>query len=52
MIEIPHMIYPYVRQIVSTTMSNAGLPPLMLNPIDFMALHNAKKTKEQSETKQ
>ena len=52
MIEIPHMIYPYVRQIVSTTMSNAGLPPLMLNAIDFMALYNAKKAKEQAETKQ
>ncbi len=52
MIEIPHMIYPYVRQIVSNTMSSAGLPPLMLNPIDFMAMFNAKKAREQSEPKQ
>ncbi len=43
MIEIPHMIYPYARQIVSTTMSSAGLPPILLNPIDFMAMFNAKK---------
>lgn len=48
MIEIPHMIYPYARQIISSTMSSAGLPPLMLNPIDFMAMFNAKKA--QAET--
>ena len=53
MVEIPHMIFPYVRQIVSTTMSNAGLPPLMLNPIDFAGMYTARKTKEaQDATKQ
>lgn len=48
MIEIPHMLYPFVRQIIANTLTNAGLPALMLNPIDFMALYNAKKAKEQS----
>ncbi len=48
MIEIPHMIYPYARQIVSTTMSSAGLPPIMLNPLDFMAMFNAKKAAQQA----
>lgn len=43
MVEIPHMIFPYVRQIVSTTMANAGLPPLMLNPIDFAGMYQARK---------
>lgn len=43
MIEIPHMMFPFARQIVASTMSSAGLPPLMLNPIDFMAIFNAKK---------
>ena len=43
MVEIPHMIYPFVRQIVANTMTNAGLPALMLNPIDFLAMYNAKK---------
>ncbi len=46
MIEIPHMIYPFARQIVANTMANAGLPPLMLNPIDFVAIYNAKKSKK------
>ena len=45
MVEVPHMIFPFARQIVSSTMANAGLPPLMLNPIDFVAIYNAKKAK-------
>lgn len=48
MIEIPHMLFPFARQIVATTMSNAGLPPLMLNPIDFMAIFNAKKAQAEA----
>ena len=48
MVEIPHMIYPFARQIVANTMANAGLPPLMLNPIDFVAIFNAKKNKTQN----
>lgn len=51
MVEIPHMIFPYVRQIVSSTMSNAGLPPLMLNPIDFAGMYAARKESEQSSSK-
>lgn len=47
MIEIPHMLYPFVRQIIANTLTSAGLPALMLNPIDFMAMYNAKKAKEQ-----
>lgn len=46
MVEIPHMVFPYVRQIVSNTMANAGLPPLMLNPIDFAGMYAAKKAAE------
>ena len=47
MVEIPHMIYPFVRQIVAQTMINAGLPALMLNPLDFMGMYQAKKAKKQ-----
>jgi len=43
MIEIPHMLFPYARQAISTAMFNGGLPPLMLNPIDFVAMYNAKR---------
>ncbi len=49
LVEVPHMVFPYVRQIVSATMANAGLPPLMLNPMDFAGMYAAKKA---SATKQ
>ena len=47
-IEIPHMLFPYARQIISTNLSEAGLPPLMLTPVDFAAVYKAKKAQEAS----
>ena len=33
---------PYVRRIVSDLVSDGGLPPLMIEPIDFAALYRSK----------
>ena len=46
MIELPRLMFPFVRSIVATSLANAGLPPLMLNPIDFAAMYQDKKAKE------
>ncbi len=46
MIEVPHMLFPYARQAVSNVMFNGGLPPIMLNPIDFVALYKARAQAE------
>ena len=40
MIELPRMMFPFVRSIVANAMIDAGLPPVMLNPIDFAAMLN------------
>jgi len=45
-IELPRLLFPYVRSIISNSLSTAGLPPLLISPIDFVALYNAKKAKE------
>lgn len=45
-IEIPRMLFPYARQIISTNLSEAGLPPLMLTPVDFAAVYRAKKEQQ------
>lgn len=37
--EAPRILFPFARQIVSTTVQNGGFPPLMLDPIDFHALY-------------
>lgn len=42
-VEIPKMLFPYARQIISSNLSEAGLPPLMLSPVDFATLYKNKK---------
>lgn len=39
MIECPRLLFPYTRQIVSESVRGGGFPPLMLAPIDFVALY-------------
>ena len=38
-IECPRMLFPFAREIVATSVRNGGFPPLMLDPIDFVALY-------------
>lgn len=45
-IEIPKMLFPYARQIISSSLSEAGLPPLMLTPVDFAAAYKSKKAQQ------
>ena len=35
LIEAPRLIFPFARQIVADAVSSGGLPPLLLDPIDF-----------------
>ncbi len=39
MVECPRMIFPFARHILATTVQNGGFPPLMMEPVDFMALY-------------
>lgn len=42
-VEIPRLLFPFARNIVTQCLTEGGLPPLMLNPIDFAALYMARK---------
>ena len=46
-IEIPRMLFPYARQVISSNLAEAGLPPLMLTPVDFAAVYKRKKEQQQ-----
>ncbi len=48
MVEIPHLLFPYARQIVSSALFDSGLPPLMLSPVDFVGMYNASKQAKSS----
>jgi preprotein translocase subunit SecB len=39
LIEAPRFLFPFARQIVSNLTQSGGLPPLLLQPIDFAALY-------------
>lgn len=43
MIQTPTFLFPYARQIISDTTSQAGLPPLYLQPVDFSALYHSQQ---------
>ncbi|MCM1322569.1 MAG: protein-export chaperone SecB [Acetobacter sp.] len=42
-IEIPTLLFPYARQIISSNLAEAGMPPLMLAPINFAEVYKNKK---------
>ncbi len=42
LIEAPHMLFPFARRIVADVVRDGGMPPLMIEPIDFAALFRAK----------
>jgi len=39
LIECPRLLFPFAREIIATATRNGGFPPLLLNPIDFVALY-------------
>ena len=39
LIEAPRLVFPFARQIVAEAVTNAGFPPLLLDPIDFAAAY-------------
>ncbi len=39
LIECPRLLFPFARQIVAEATRNGGFPPLMIDPIDFVALY-------------
>lgn len=47
MIEIPRLIFPFARNVVTNCLVEGGLPPFMINPIDFVTMYNNRKNQEQ-----
>lgn len=42
LIECPRLLFPFAREIVATSVRNGGFPPLLLDPVDFVALYRQK----------
>jgi len=42
MIECPRLLFPFAREIVASAVRDGGFPPLLIDPIDFVALYRQK----------
>ncbi|MGA0394822.1 MAG: protein-export chaperone SecB, partial [Rhodospirillales bacterium] len=47
LIECPRLLFPFARNIVADATRDAGFPPVLLSPVDFMALYNQQKQNQQ-----
>src|SRR5262249_29751161 len=48
MIECPRLLFPFAREIVATSVRNGGFPPLLLDPVDFVALYQQRAAQAQA----
>ena len=37
-VQVPQLLFPFARQLLSETTSQAGSPPLLINPVDFQGM--------------
>lgn len=42
LIEAPHILFPFARRIVADVVRDGGMPPLLIEPIDFAALYRSR----------
>ena len=49
LIECPRLLFPFARRIVSDATRDGGFPPLMIDPIDFVALYRRRLKSQQQE---
>jgi len=47
MIECPRILFPFAREIIAAAVVSGGFPPLLLDPIDFVALYQQKTAQTQ-----
>ena len=50
MIECPRLLFPFAREIIANSVRNGGFPPLLLDPIDFIALYQQRVSQAQPQT--
>ncbi|MEG9883961.1 MAG: protein-export chaperone SecB [Hyphomicrobiales bacterium] len=48
LIECPHMLFPFARQIMADATRNGGFPPLLMDPVDFSKLYRESTSSNQA----
>jgi preprotein translocase subunit SecB len=47
MIECPRILFPFAREMIASAIIGGGFPPLLLDPIDFVAIYQQKIAQQQ-----
>ena len=45
-IACPNILFPYVREVVSDTVTRAGFPPVVLSPVNFEAIYQSQREQQ------
>lgn len=48
-VDIPQMLFPFSREVVASVTGAGGFPPLMLSPVDFHGMYQARLQEGQAE---
>lgn len=48
-IEVPHLIFPFARQILANATQSGGYMPLQISPVDFRSMYLQRFAKEKAE---
>jgi preprotein translocase subunit SecB len=46
LIECPRLLFPFAREIIASTVRHGGFPPLLLDPVDFVALYRQRMAQQ------
>lgn len=49
LIECPRLLFPFARNILAETSRDGGFPPLMLGPVDFVAMYQQQLQRQAAE---
>lgn len=49
MIECPRLLFPFAREVIASIVRNGGFPPLLIDPVDFVALYRQRMTELQNQ---
>jgi preprotein translocase subunit SecB len=47
LVDGPHLLFPFARRIIADAVRDGGMPPLMIEPIDFAGLFRSRQSQMQ-----
>ncbi|MBL6852003.1 MAG: protein-export chaperone SecB [Alphaproteobacteria bacterium] len=49
LVDGPHLLFPFARRVISDVVRDGGMPPLMIEPIDFLGLYRSRAAQMQQQ---